>query len=325
MKLLWEFIRYHIKHIFIFVLFALISVLVFYLYSLPFHAVGYAFVLCTIIGILCFVYGFARFVYTHKSLEQAYESCHAELKLPQSSNLIDEDYSNIIKKLFKEKRNAENQRDIAISEMNDYYTIWTHQIKEPIAALNLILQEKRDDEALMQLVNIEQYVEMALEYMRLSSGVSDYVIKEYDLDGIVNQAVKKYAKSFIRKKISLKLSPINLKALTDEKWLTFVIGQIISNALKYTPAKGKIAIYTAGTNALVIEDNGIGIKKEDISRVFEKGYTGINGRRDKKATGIGLYLSKMILEKLSHTIKIESEEDKYTKVTIGFNDYRASE
>ena len=165
------------------------------------------------------------------------------------------------------------------------------------------------------LFKIEQYVEMVLSYIRLDNSENDFVIKEYNLDDIVRQAIRKYAPLFIRKKISLDFQNTNYKVLTDEKWLVFVIEQLLSNAIKYTN-KGKISIYPLENKKMVIEDNGIGISPEDIPRIFDKGFTGYNGRADKKATGLGLYLCKNILDKLSHKISIESEIGVGTKVIL---------
>ena len=146
------------------------------------------------------------------------------------------------------------------------------------------------------------------------------MIKRYPLDDIVKQAIRKYAKSFIRKKIRLNYKDLNFNVLTDEKWLVFVVEQLLSNALKYTN-EGHISIYLDDhlPNTLVIADTGIGIEQEDLPRVFEKGFTGYIGRTDKKSTGIGLYLCKQILNKLSHTITIESQVGKGTKVKIGLD------
>ena len=169
----------------------------------------------------------------------------------------------------------------------------------------------------MELIKIEQYVEMVLDYLRAGKMSSDLLIEEYSLDKIIRQAIRKYARMFILKKISLEYTEIPVKVLTDEKWLVFVLEQIISNALKYTH-KGKIAIYMEEREekTLVIEDTGIGIRSEDIPRVFQRGFTGYNGRQDKKSTGIGLYLSKQILEKLHHRIRIESQVEIGTRVCI---------
>jgi len=164
---------------------------------------------------------------------------------------------------------------------------------------------------------------MVLQYIRLDSSSTDFVIKEYDLDDIVRQAVRKYAKVFVHKKLKLEFSELKSTVLTDEKWLLFVIEQILSNSLKYT-VRGGISIYTEGSEhkILVIEDTGIGIKEEDLPRVFENGFTGYNGREDKKSTGIGLYLCRKILTKLSHKIQIESQAGRGTRVIINFENIK---
>lgn len=238
--------------------------------------------------------------------------------LPSPKTLMEEDYTNLILNLNKEYKTYISKSDIAKSDMIDYYTMWVHQIKTPISALKLLIQTSESEissDLSSELFKIEQYVEMVLSYIRLGSNKNDFVLKEYDLDNIVRQAIRKYAPLFIRKKISLDFQPTNYKVLTDEKWLVFVIEQLLSNAIKYTN-KGKISIYSLENKKLVIEDTGIGISKEDIPRIFDKGFTGYNGRTDKKATGLGLYLCKNILDKLSHKISIESEVGVKTKVIL---------
>ena len=161
---------------------------------------------------------------------------------------------------------------------------------------------------------------MVLQYLRLENMNSDLLIKRYALDDLVKQAIRKYSKSFIRKRLKLNYDSLNRWVLTDEKWLVFVLEQILSNAIKYTNA-GEVSIYMDPEEpcTLVIEDTGIGIEREDLPRVFEKGFTGYNGRLNKKSTGIGLYLCLRILKKLSHTIRIESEVGKGTKIKIGLD------
>jgi len=175
-------------------------------------------------------------------------------------------------------------------------------------------------ELLAELFKIEQYVEMVLGYLRIESVTSDLVLQNYRLSGIIRQAVKNYASVFIRKKIILDFKEMECIVLTDEKWMVFVIEQLLSNALKYTNS-GKITIHMPDEEKKIlwIEDTGIGIEEEDLPRVFEKGFTGYNGRMDKKATGIGLYLCKKILNKLSHKIEISSRPGAGTTVKIDFS------
>ena len=205
--------------------------------------------------------------------------------------------------------------------MTDYYTLWAHQIKTPIAAARLLLQAEpapSRTELEVELFRIEQYVQMVLGYLRLDSDSSDYVLRRYDLDAILRSCVRKYARLFILKRIELELDETHAKVLTDEKWLTFVIGQLLSNALKYTPEQGRISVTWAdATQTLTIGDTGIGIRPEDLPRVFEKGFTGHNGREQKKSTGIGLYLCRRVLGKLGHTIAITSTPGQGTQVQIG--------
>lgn len=221
----------------------------------------------------------------------------------------------------------------------EYYTMWVHQIKTPIAALKLLIEEeadipgaeeplgadreslqqqreKRRDEELQQLFAIEQYVNMALSYMRLGSETTDFVLRQTDLDEVIRMAVRRYARHFISKKIVLHYEETGARVLTDEKWLGFVIEQLLSNALKYTH-EGSITIGME-EGRLTITDTGIGIRAEDLPRVCEKGYTGYNGHANQKSTGIGLYLCSTILKKLGHSFTITSQEGTGTRVMIGF-------
>lgn len=171
---------------------------------------------------------------------------------------------------------------------------------------------------LSELGRIERYVEMVLTFLRLGSDSTDYVIKEHELDDIVMGAVKKLAGDFINKRIKLEYTELNVEVLTDEKWLAFVIEQVLSNALKYTP-EGTVSVYLERPKTLCIRDTGIGIAPEDLPRVFENGYTGYNGRSDKKASGIGLYLCRRICNKLGHTISAESKAGEGTVIRIGLD------
>ena len=216
----------------------------------------------------------------------------------------------------------DQENDVCLQEMTDYYTLWAHQIKTPIAAMRLLFQETPQPELEVELLKIEQYVEMVLGYLRLGSGSTDYVFREESLDLMLRQAVRKYARLFILKKISLDFQETNRSVVTDEKWLSFVIEQLLSNALKYTPEGGQIRIYNDG-ETVVIADNGIGIQEEDLPRVFEKGFTGFNGRENRKSTGIGLYLCREVMDRLNHDSSISSRPGQGTLVRLDLSRKRS--
>lgn len=212
------------------------------------------------------------------------------------------------------------------AECRDYYLMWTHQIKTPILALRLLLDKsgldgKESFQMREELFKIEQYAEMALTFQRLEGIAGDLVLQEYVLGDLVRQAVKKYSVLFINRGLGLELEEMDYKIVTDEKWFVFCVEQLLSNSIKYTP-EGGITL-RAGRNEdserirFSIEDTGIGIRAEDLPRIFEKGFTGYNGRLDKKSTGIGLYLCRRIFTHLGIQVKVESEAGQGTKVILG--------
>lgn len=246
---------------------------------------------------------------------------HKELsygELPTPKSLIEEDYQSIIAKLKEEAEMRASSASQDYNNMIEYYTVWAHQIKTPIAAMRLNLQSEDSESArklMGDLNRIESYVEMVLTFLRLNSDSTDYVIKEHDLDEIIKSSVRTFSREFILKKLTLNYEPVKYKCITDEKWLEFIIEQVISNAVKYT-SEGGVRIYMDEPGLLVIEDTGIGISAEDLPRIFENGYTGFNGREDKRASGIGLYLCKRIADNLGHKITAESTPGVGTKMII---------
>ena len=315
------YFKAHIKEEIFFSLVVISFALVFALYDLPLDPIIYSAILCVNIGMVFLVIDFIQYYKKHKVLKDLNSSIILNIeRVPSPKDIIEEDYQELLSILYKANVQTKYDAEVSQSNLISYYTLWAHQIKTPIAAMYLILQEEENEQNLelsMELFKIEQYVEFVLQYLRLDSMSSDLILKKYSLDDIVRQSVRKYARIFVRKKIKLDFKELSCEVLTDEKWLGFVIEQILSNALKYTK-KGAISIYMHPSleKTLVIEDTGIGIAKEDLGRLFERGFTGYNGRWDKKSTGLGLYLCKQILEKLSHRITIESEVDKGTKVSI---------
>lgn len=325
----WQYLKRCRHTILAIMVFTAIFSVLFGLNGVPQALIVYGLILFTFFGLIFLSFGCVRYYRRHIQLVEKLRSIRTDLdNMPEPGDLIEADYHNLIREMNREIMRIALEADNTRSDMTDYYTMWVHQIKTPIAAMRLLLQTKELDENVKcgqelqsELFKIEQYVEMVLQYLRIDSDQTDYVIKLYNLDDIVRQAVKKYARLFIMKKIKLNYEPLDISVITDEKWLLFVVEQILSNSLKYTKT-GSISIYSRGRE-LVIEDTGIGIAPEDIVRVFEKGYTGYNGRADKKSTGIGLYLCRRIMKTLSHAIFIESEEGKGTRVILKFQEEQA--
>ncbi|MCD8315196.1 MAG: sensor histidine kinase [Firmicutes bacterium] len=223
-----------------------------------------------------------------------------------------------------EKRNGELATEISelkhkSDERTDYYSVWAHQIKTPISSMRLSLggaDSETNRRLSYDLHRIESYVDMAMTYLRLDSDSTDFAFGEYDIDEMIKGAVRRLSGEFVYRRIRLEYLPLGYRALTDEKWLSFVIEQILSNALKYTKEGGSVAIYKEDDMTLFIRDTGIGISPEDLPRIFERGFTGYNGREDKKASGIGLYLCRRICGALGHKITVSSEVGVGTTVKL---------
>ena len=320
--LLFHFIKEQKHNILQKVVYFLVFCAIFSLYNLPLEPCIYAGMLCLIVDLIFMCVAYSRYVTKYRDLERfRAQNGLGYFELQDAEGKIEECYREIVQRMAEQQQQLLYQKDEETTELLDYYTMWVHQIKTPIARMQLLLteaqfSEKKDVE--IALFEIEQYAEMVLQSIRLFSDSTDFVLKQYMLEDIVRQAVRKHAKVFIAKKIALDFKGCPIEVLTDEKWLLFVVEQLLSNALKYTKS-GTISIYLDETKekTLVIEDTGIGIYTEDLPRVFEKGFTGYNGREDKKSTGIGLYLCKRVLDKLTHTISIESEVGKGTKIRLG--------
>ncbi len=323
MKFLFMYLGKRKKSLLVFFLFVIVFGGVFFLYSLPLKAVLYPMLICVIIGGIILFLDYKKAYSKHKRLTEI-EKLNSALmeRFPALETQDDIDYQNIIESLREEIKELETKTDIRYQDTVDYYTTWVHQIKTPIASMSLTLQNEDSDTARQiseDLFRIEQYVEMVLTFLRMGSDSTDYIFREYDLDEIVKGCVKKFASQFIRKKIKLQYEPLNVKVLTDEKWLSFVIEQLLSNAVKYTLSEGKVTIDLEDEKILCIRDTGIGIASEDLPRIFEKGYTGYNGRSDKKASGLGLYLCKCICDNLGNSITADSSPDMGTVIRINLN------
>lgn len=325
MKLFLHYLKEHRQMLFVLISFYFIFIICFMLYHLPIEAVIYPMFLCTSLGIIFFILDFSKVKRDHETLQriQMISDTFAE-NFPLTDAIIENDYQKLLH-LFAEEHHAylcETNRNY--TDMIEYYTVWAHQVKTPIASMRLHLQNEDSAQSrklTADLHRIEQYVEMVLTYLRLNSESTDYIFAEYDLDQIIRSTVKKFSSDFIARKLSLVYNPLNTTVITDEKWLSFVIEQVLSNALKYTPS-GSITISLVNEKTLRITDTGIGIASEDLPRIFENGYTGYNGRSDHKASGIGLYLCKRICSNLGHTITASSTIDIGTTIDINLSQYK---
>lgn len=290
--------------ILIFLITSAVNLSVFLLYRIMTEAFFYAEIIIFTAFVLLIFADFLRSLKKTKQLENTKQSIkNGNTVLPVPESFAEKQYKEIIDILT----NKINELNIKFSEekqdVEDWYTLWVHEIKTPIAVLKLKIPESEKD-ILNELFRIEEYTDMALSYIRLGSEQNDLIIREFCLDEIIKETVKKYASQFITKKIKLNYTPTDKKIITDKKWLSCILEQYISNAIKYTKA-GSVTISVQG-NILTVTDTGIGIKKEDLPRIFEKGYTGNNGRTDAKSSGLGLYLSAKAAKLIGVTLSAES-------------------
>ena len=225
-----------------------------------------------------------------------------------------------VEELEYEQKNQLLVEQEKYNDLLDYYTLWVHQVKTPIAASSLLIGDLKDKEAKSQLeqelFKIESYVHLVLQYLRLESFHDDLVLKKENLADLVREVVKKYALFFIQQGLSLNLHDLDHTIVTDKKWFLVILEQVLSNSLKYTK-EGSIEIYFH-EDSLYIKDTGLGIQNADLLRVFERGFSGYNGRLTQQSSGLGLYLSKKIADQLGHKIAIDSQVGQGTTVSIAF-------
>lgn len=226
-----------------------------------------------------------------------------------------------LEKCIIEKKELEEQNQKTQTDLKEYFMVWIHQIKTPISVAKILLDKPEDinkSELKNQVFYIEEYCFMAISYLKLIDTGADMDICYVNLDLVIRSLLKKTSLMFINKSIALEYSPLGYKVISDNKWLSILIEQILSNALKYTE-QGKIKIYMEGSS-LVIADTGIGIRSEDIVKIFDRGYSGYNGRLNTKSSGLGLYLARLIAKKLNISISVESELGVGSKFYIDFSD-----
>lgn len=243
-------------------------------------------------------------------------------------SIIGEVYKDFYISYYKYINKEYNKLSKKQQLFTDYITSWVHSVKTPLTASKLMIENDVESNSSTlnkveeELEQILHYTEQALYYVRLDSFTKDYLITESNIKKLIMSSIKKHSRTFITKKISVNIDVDEIKVLTDEKWIIFVINQIIYNSLKYTDTGGTIAVKAVQSGdkiILTLKDNGCGIKEEDINRVFDRGFTGYNGRKYEHSTGMGLYLAKELCSMLGHKIEISSKFGEYTNVTIKFN------
>ena len=249
--------------------------------------------------------------------------------IKENSNMEDNYIDKEIKSIIEEKKEEVDSLRNELEEINDYMTNWIHEVKIPISVLQMIgkrINEVDSSREISKQINsqvsrIDKLVEQAMYSSRAGNYNSDFLINEVDLGQVVKEVIKKNKYQFIYNKIDLQVSEINKTILTDKKWITHIIELILDNAIKYSDVGGKIEVYLKENKKgceLHIKDYGMGIVPQDIDRVFDKGFTGENGRKRTKSTGMGLYISKKILNKLSHDINVISTSGEFCDVYITF-------
>ena len=320
MKELCDFLREKRQLLFFLLFFEGFLCLIYGLYGLPWGPAGYTCLVTAVVTLGLLTAGFFSWKRKRRQLlilkRQAEQSLETA-DLPKAETPLEEIYQEIIRDQEKRCQREQKESREKLVRSREYYTRWSHQIKTPIAAMELLLQEEPADARALkrELLKTSQYVEMALSYQRMEGNGNDLVIQRYELRPVVMQAVKKVSPLLIHKHISFSAGDLSGEVLTDEKWLVFVLEQLLTNASKYTKEGGNVRIGQEN-GLLVLRDTGIGIRPEDLPRIFEWGYTGYNGRLDKRSTGVGLALVKQVMEMLGNKIEIRSVLGEGTEVLL---------
>ena len=308
-----QFIKYHIRSRLPFYLLVIFNGMLLILFAFLFEEVAdvlyYALTILTFVTIIMVAWDLLRSYQSYK-LAYLYEEITPlsplEFYLAQS--------------LENARENQTEEERKRYTDLMDYYTLWVHQIKTPIAASQLLVQDVTDSNTRslleQEIFKIDAYTNLVLQYLRLENFHDDLQLKQVALEHLVKEVIRKHSLFFIQKGLTINLDNLDVKVISDEKWLLVIIEQVLSNSLKYTKTGG-IDIYFKD-NTLYLKDSGIGIKDSDILRVFERGFSGYNGRLTQQSSGLGLYLSKKIADQLGHEISISSQVGQGTTVSIHF-------
>lgn len=319
-QLLWAWIKTYYRTALLMLSTAALFVLPHLLAGGGVREIQYALVLTGVLGVIAAVWSLGTLARRLKQLEAAVTHLPEEQDtLPVPSTPMETLWHELAEAYQAEVRGLTARMQQEAREEADYYTLWLHQMKTPLAALDLMAQSPGEmDRALLrqETLKIGQYAQAALDYQRLGSIHSDLQLKEVALYPLCCQAVRTLRPLFLYGQISLRMEPFSGTALTDSKWLLVVLSQVITNALKYTPRGGGIVLEQPEEGILTVRDTGIGIRPEDIARVFDRGFTGHTGRNQEKSTGIGLYLCRRICDELGHGIALDSRVGEGVTVTL---------
>lgn len=309
----------------VFFLFACLMAASFYLYRLPLRAVLYPAGLCAVLGLLLLALDYARTWRRHRAaLRLRTPAAARQVELPMPGTVAEADAEAVALCLRQELYTVTAAAERRYTDMVEYYTLWAHQIKTPLAAMRLTLSGEDSHAArslCVELARTERYVDMVMTYLRLDGAKGDYVFRETAVDPLVREAVKRFSGEFIAKRLTVDITETGIVTVTDAKWLSFVLEQLLSNALKYTRTGG-VRIFTPAPARLSIADSGIGISPEDLPRIFERGYTGTGGRTDAHSSGIGLYLCRRVCDLLGIGLTATSTVGVGTTVTLDFTQKR---
>lgn len=299
--------------------------------SKPIHAafddIAYMDFLMIAISLFFMVIDYKRWKYSYKGISEAVsKGKDVDASIPETSYYFEVQLiKDILRLKDAEMEGKVEEVKVLLDEVNDYIVKWIHEIKIPIAVCELIADKMEEidvsEELRLEIDRIKFLINQVLYTSRASSFSEDLQISEINMDRVVKDVVKRNVSFFMAKNIDVKLENINFNVMTDEKWLAYIIDQIINNACKYVSKGGRVHIYAAEDERMVrlyIRDNGMGIKEKDIKRIFDKGFTGENGRGVAKSTGMGLYLSKKMAHQLNHDLSVDSKEGISTEFTICF-------
>ena len=320
MKLIGNYLKENIKVYVMYVLFTGLTLVTIYLYELPqdlFLDITLFLTFVLVVYSLIEGYRYRQKIKQLQHLQERSLTLHSMAFFPKATQKNEQIYQELLQKLLQEKERQQQQTMEQQEIFLEDFGLWMHQIKTPIAALDLLVQSSEIDRKLMknELFKINECLQLMLNYLRQNLSQEDLVIEKIQLEPVVKKVLKKYAIFFSQKNLRLVLKGLNITVYTDRKWLIFILEQVVFNAIKYTE-NGEIAL--CWENQLVIADTGMGIRPEDVPRVFEKGYTGYNGREQQRASGLGLYLCTIVAEKIGISLSLTSELGKGTKVMLDF-------